>query len=158
MTYRVLIMEDDRDLIGQWEQAFSDAGITAIKAGNRSEAEAILNSEHFDALVTDIFVTSAGRIDAGQGGILLIGHVRNPNLGLTPEWARSMPIVAVTATPAATMPYASEAPTFDPLEFTASKVDETLRKPFPPEQLVALVVELIERRAWDLAHSPTALS
>lgn len=145
MKYKVLIMEDDRDLLSQWVLAFSGVGVEATSSTSRSEAEDRLNAERFDALVTDIFVESGGVVTSGEGGLLLIGHVRNPGLGFTPEWARKIPIVAVTATQASKVTHAQTSPTFDPLNFASGGgADSVMRKPFEPQELVTLVISMIE--------------
>lgn len=145
MNYRVLIMEDDRDLLNQWAVAFEGVGVEVAKSASRSEAEAFLNAEQFDALVTDIFVESGGSVSSGEGGLLLIGHVRNPGLGFTPNWAKTMPIIAVTATPASKVTHAQTSPTFDPLNFASGGgATSTMRKPFEPQELVTLTILLIE--------------
>lgn len=140
-------MEDDRDLLNQWALAFSGVGAEVARSASRSEAEALLNETEFDALVTDIFVETGGGVVSGEGGLLLIGHVRNPGLGFTPDWAKTMPIVAVTATQASRVTHAQTSPTFDPLNFASGGgADNTMRKPFEPQELVTLVIRLIESR------------
>ncbi len=138
-------MEDDRDLLNQWASSFEGIGFEVAMSASRTEAEAFLNETRFDALVTDIFVESGGAVTAGEGGLLLIGHVRNPGLGFTPEWAKTMPIVAVTATQASRVTQAQTSPTFDPLNFASGGgADSTMRKPFETQELVTVVVDLIE--------------
>ncbi len=122
----VLIVEDDPDAREIAERSITDAGGTAIAAGNATEALAALASGRatLHVLISDIGLP-------GTDGYTLLDTIR----GL-PNDMGAMPAIAVTA-------YASAA---DAQRALARGFSCHITKPYTPSTLVSAVREAIDRR------------
>ena len=134
----VLIFEDDLDLASQWKDEFDRREILAEHANSISLAKAFCNRQRFDLVITDIFLKDmSGRI-LPEGGITLLQYMRQPELRQFPAWCADIPKIGITG-----------APVFN--EHDVLKLAEdfgcsfTARKPFTPDYLVDLAIEIIER-------------
>lgn len=57
----ILVIEDDRDLRDAVAMGLTHAGFRVVKAGTVAEANAKLTQQHFDCVVTDLFLEKATR-------------------------------------------------------------------------------------------------
>lgn len=130
----LLIMEDDVDQGLLLSAGLQDAGHQVKIAHNSDEAWLLLTKERFDVLITDIFVrTHTGSIEAGQGGIALIGKIRQTRIADIPEDNRNMKIIALTGSGGGDSDY-------DPLkDATLVGADATLRKPATFEEILCTI-------------------
>ena len=92
---RILLLEDDAGFAEVVQMGLTDAGHDLTVAKTGSEAVAHLMASEFDVLITDIFVKSNGR-PVPDGGLLLIGRVRNAIFGSELWNARDIPIISVS--------------------------------------------------------------
>ena len=74
MKHRVLVVDDDPDVLDLMERFVSRAGYEVVKAGGAFEALEVLESAPPEALVLDIMMP-------GRSGIDVLEHVRwHPDL------------------------------------------------------------------------------
>lgn len=91
----ILLMEDDHDQAQLLGQILFEAGYEVISCGTGNDALARIEKGGIDLLLTDIFVSSGGRLRP-DGGILLIGRLRAArSLPVNRRWAL-IPIIAIT--------------------------------------------------------------
>lgn len=91
----VLVMEDDL-AVGAWiADVLQDEGHSVDVYSSVSEARVALASERYDILITDIFIHQNGRL-IPDGGISLIGWVRNPRSASGATQLRDLPIIAIS--------------------------------------------------------------
>jgi len=142
-TFKVLIFEDDQDLVNQWIKTFKQNGLIVEHAMNVEEAIEHCNQTQFDAIVLDICITDNNGELVNRGGFTLLSSLRNTGMKKTPPWAATVPVLVVTG-------YNSiEKMGFDPL-FSAKAlggqhITETYRKPFKPEALYQELIALINK-------------
>lgn len=91
----ILIMEDEPEIALWISRTLSECGHDADITRTGSEALTTLHETHYDLLITDIYVR-AGGMPIPDGGIKLIGHVRQCGQGPNQDWLRQMPILAVS--------------------------------------------------------------
>ncbi len=141
MQKRVLILEDDFSLAYNWAGAFTERGYIADVAQKRDEAEGMAEGQPYDVVVVDLFIEGMDGRPSGDGGIMLISHLRRPvRSGF--EWAERAVIVAVTG--------AEPSPLLDHLEFATSfGADMSIRKPVQIDQLIDEVEECLRQKGPD---------
>ncbi len=140
LPHRVLILEDDLDLVQQWRAAINALGIVAETASRRVDAELACASTRYDLVIIDIFIRSPEGELTGDGGFTFIAHLRSPALAQTPEWGRTVPIIAVSGS--------ERMHGFDALDHARHMgATVALRKPISPHELAQLVKQHIEGTA-----------
>jgi CheY-like chemotaxis protein len=129
-------MEDDDLQAAVFERALSAEGHQVIVTSGATEAVAYLSEHQVDLIVTDIFVRHENGISA-DGGILLIGKIRNARFGADPKLPKtvsSIPIIATTGVGV------SSYSRIDPLESARDLgADYVLRKPIDLDELNMIV-------------------
>ena len=133
---KVLILEDDFDLVQSWRDKFEQAGIETVHVHGATEGLAQIQHDHVDAVIADIFI----RDDSGQPlkdrGILLLGKMRTQ----LPRNAQPKTIAVSGFMP-------SKYSGIDPLVTVENMgADLVMRKPFRADELVAAVLELLQPR------------
>ena len=106
MKHRVLVVDDDPDVLDLMERFVSKAGYDVVTAGSAFEAIEVLESAPPEALVLDVMMP-------GRSGIDVLEHVRwHPDL-------TELPVICVTA-----VPHSEEVLAFIQ-DFSAGLVDKT---------------------------------
>lgn len=137
MAWNVLIFEDDIDLCRQWTSALGEAGHRATVAGSGSEAVAWCLEEDFDLMIVDMYLVGPDGAHSADGGLKLIGRLRNGLVSDLDDRYRTVPIIAVTASPAFNG--------FDVLALARrSGANKVLRKPFSADQLIGEAEALMQ--------------
>lgn len=119
---RVLVVEDDKDLNRQLEQAFADAGYAVDKAFDGEEGHFLGDTEPYDAVVLDIGLPKAD-------GISVLEKWRRAG--------RTMPVLILTARDRWN----------DKVAGIDAGADDYVTKPFHVEEVLARVRALIRRAA-----------
>ena len=132
----ILVMEDDELQAAVFERALRGEGHIVDLTASASEALACLADRSYDLLITDIYVRNSSGLTP-DGGILLIGKVRNARFGVDPSLPKhlaSIPIIAITGAGATS--YSR----IDPLESARDLgADFVLRKPLDLDELALSV-------------------
>lgn len=116
---RVLVVDDEPDVLMLTCTALEDAGYDVIRAKDVPQARKLLLSEIPDIIVTDIMMPE-------ESGFSLIKYIRE-NSGI-----RNIPIIVTSVLD-------SEAEIFQ------QGADSYLPKPFTPEELIKMVTDLVNR-------------
>ena len=116
---RVLVVDDEPDVLMLTCTALEDAGFDVIRAKDVPQARKLLLSEIPDIIVTDIMMPE-------ESGFSLIKFIRE-NSGI-----RNIPIIVTSVLD-------SEAEIFQ------QGADSYLPKPFTPEELIKMVTDLVNR-------------
>ncbi len=125
---RLLLVEDDRDLNRQLEQAFVDAGYAVDKAYDGEEGHFLGDTEPYDIVVLDI------------------GLPKMDGLTVLESWrreGRSMPVLMLTARDRWS----------DKVSGIDAGADDYVTKPFHVEEVLARVRALIRRAAGHAAST-----
>jgi DNA-binding NtrC family response regulator len=72
MSLRVLVVEDDMDLLFLYEKALTQGGIEVVTSGNATTAIALLSREKFDIIILDLNLPDAY-------GTVVIDHIQEDN-------------------------------------------------------------------------------
>lgn len=123
---RILIVEDDRDLNRQLEQAFTDAGYVVDKASDGEDGHYLGDTEPYDAVVLDIGLPK-------MDGITVLEKWRREG--------RGMPVLILTARDRWS----------DKVSGIDAGADDYVTKPFHVEEVLARVRALIRRAAGHAA-------
>ncbi|MFW5878198.1 MAG: response regulator [Myxococcota bacterium] len=127
---KILIVDDDEDVIEQLSMVLGGAGYEVHPAGSQAEGEEVLLSMKPDMAIVDLMMEEM------DSGFVLAHNIRR----LYPE----IPIVMLTAVTAATglsfTSTSAEARTW-------AQVDEIMDKPVRPEQVLSLVGRLLGERS-----------
>ncbi|NER78807.1 MAG: response regulator transcription factor [Leptolyngbya sp. SIO1D8] len=123
-TGKVLLVDDEAGLREAVQAYLEDSGFTVEVAGNATEGWEKLQLSTPDVLISDIMMP---QVDGYQ----FLEQVRED-----PRY-KSLPFVFLTA----------RGMTSDRIQGYSAGVDAYLSKPFDPEELVAIVANLIERKA-----------
>lgn len=134
----ILVLEDDDLQRVRISEILTDAGHDVFACSTADETRAQLAQERYDLLVTDIFIYEHGSV-VPDGGISLIGWIRNSRAASGLEWIREMPILAISG--------ATARPGQRFILATASTVgaDDSLSKPFRPPELLKKVGDLLAK-------------
>ncbi len=119
---RVLVVEDEPDLLKQVSRALQEAGYSVDQASDGEEGEFLGSTEPYDAVVLDLGLP---KVD----GITVLNHWRQNE--------RAMPVLILTARGS----WNEKVSGFD------AGADDYLTKPFHMEELLARVRALIRRTA-----------
>lgn len=134
---KVLLVEDDLDLIAHVLPRFEPEGIVAEHVSNASDARIALRDPSFTVAVLDV------RLGAGSDGLALCRELRDAGVGV--------PILMLTALDG--IP--------DRVAGLAAGADDYLSKPFAFDELVARIRALSRRhlahRSGILRHGPVEL-
>ncbi|NIZ08450.1 response regulator [Pseudooceanicola sp. HF7] len=136
---KILLLEDDTDQAELMAQYLYQVGHEVRIVSDASVAIEALSSDVFDLAITDIFIRQGG-VMVGNGGLRLIGNIRNgkrPDTGATPH---DIPIIAISGV--------LGGPTDDHFLKMADSVGANLRmmKPVHPKQLLAAIEKLLAER------------
>ena len=121
MAERILVVEDDPDMLETAAEALERAGYVVVKARSGRAAEGVLRTSTIDVVVTDLKMPKMGGLE-----VLRIAKDADPEIV----------VILITAFP--TVDTAVEA-----MKFGAS---DYLMKPFSGEQLLAVVEGSLEKR------------
>ncbi|MEM0987400.1 MAG: response regulator [Pseudomonadota bacterium] len=91
----ILIMEDDVDQAYELSNILTEAGHDVIWRSNAADARAALETERFDLLIADIYVHRRGQ-PLPDGGISLIGWMRNAIADPVRAWMAEVPVIAIS--------------------------------------------------------------
>ena len=127
MAERLLVVEDDPEMLETCSEVLERAGYEVVKAGSGREAEGVLRTSGVDVVVTDLKMPKIGGLD-----VLRIAKEADPEIV----------VILITAFP--TVETAVEA-----MKFGAS---DYLMKPFSGEQLLAVVEGSLEKRRTKEAY------
>ncbi len=119
--HRVLVVDDEPDLLMLTCTALEDAGFDVLRAKDVPQARKLLLSEIPDLIVTDIMMPD-------ESGYSLIKYVREKS-GI-----KNTPIVVTSVLD-------SEAEVFQ------QGADAYLSKPFTPDELIKMVTDLVNRES-----------
>ena len=124
---RVLIMEDNRNLALEWKNTFVLNQCDVEVTHNGEDARLFLELEHFDLVITDLFV------EGRKGGLHVLSHL----VGMGPD---APPSIAVTGSFA----YSSRSAEQNLFLAQASRLGASvnLAKPFPAIELVSIARSL----------------
>jgi CheY-like chemotaxis protein len=133
---KILIIDDDPDMVLAIRMCLEGAGHKAVSAANGSEGLKKMKADRPDLIVLDVMMDSATE------GFQVALALRKPEPKSEFESFRSIPIVMLTAIHSTT-----------PLRFGPEQdylpVDAFVDKPFKPEDLVAKVNELLKGKRPD---------
>ena len=135
---KILIFEDDRDLVAQWTACFNKHNYDVINAVNIIQAEFYCKQYQFELIIVDMFIVDdkSGEL-SNQGGISFLHYLKQPILRDFPEYYQKVPKIGVTG--------AKVVHQFDMLDLAREYgCNVTLRKPFLPEKLLNIALELIQ--------------
>lgn len=93
---QVLIMEDEIDQANLLGEIVSRAGHEVAVSYSGIEAFALLQDQHFDAVLTDIYVIEDGHVGPSNGGLFLINKIRAWRREGAPDWVYALKIIAIT--------------------------------------------------------------
>lgn len=129
MIYRILIMEDDLRLALEWRDVFQLNHYEVTLTHNGDEAIKMLETVHFDLVVTDLFVAK------GRGGLSVVGK-------LIKMGRSAPPVIAVTG-----MLRENEAGDTNSFLRQARLLgaSASIEKPFAAAELIILAEKLIEQ-------------
>ncbi len=134
---RVLVVDDDPDVVEQLTIALKGAGYEVFAGSSQKEAEELLLSVHPDAAILDLMMEQM------DSGFVICHYLKN----LYPD----VPVILLTAVTAATgLSFASSS-----AEAQAwIKADRVLDKPVRTEQIKAEVRRLLRGRGAEAAEKP----
>jgi DNA-binding NtrC family response regulator len=127
MSERILVIDDDRDILDLCALALKHAGYEAVTAESGQEVVAILRATAVDAVVVDLRMPSMGGLE-----VLQVAKEVDPNIV----------VILMTA-------YPTVATAVEAMRFGAS---EYLAKPFLPEQLIQVLQRGLEVRRTKETH------
>ncbi len=119
---RLLVVEDDKDLAGQFRRALSDAGYAVDLAGDGEEGHFLGDTEPYDAVILDLGLPILD-------GITVLRRWR--------EDGRNMPVLILTARDRWS----------DKVSGIDAGADDYLAKPFHMEEMLARMRALLRRAA-----------
>ncbi|MFN3229569.1 MAG: response regulator [Asticcacaulis sp.] len=135
-AYRVLLVDDDPEILSLLESVLERNGIVAMSARNTTEADAALERFAADLIVLDLMME-------GEDGLSFCRRLRKHS---------NVPIIMLTA-------IAEDVDRIVGLEIGA---DDYVSKPFNPRELVARIKSVLRRvresRPADSKSSPSALA
>jgi CheY-like chemotaxis protein len=131
---KILIVDDDRDLCDSVKVIFEHAGYNMLTAASRSEGMEKIRAEQPDLIILDVMMETATE------GFQLSLQLRDRSPDAEYAAYRDIPILMLTAIHTTT-----------PLRFAPDQdylpVDAFLDKSADPDQLLAKVDELIQKRS-----------
>lgn len=137
---KILVMEDDAEQAAMLNEALVAAGYSVVVCENATTAWITIQIEKFDLLIADIFVKERGAY-ISDGGVLLIGRVRNVRYFEESPWLEALPVLAISGS----FPVNLAA---DTLALSKSVgANECLRKPISLDALYDVVRLLLDQRA-----------
>ena len=125
---KILLIDDDEDILFLVEKSFTQAGHGVVSSSDPRRALPLARNGRFDAIVLDVMMPKIS-------GWNLLEHIRNEPA------TRSLPVVLLTALSSVS----------DRVRGLRSGADDYLTKPFEPEELIARVEGLLQRRAEPVA-------
>lgn len=138
----ILIMEDDVEQASLLKECLSEMRHEAIVSHNANDALRIATERRPDLLISDIFVRDKqGRLT--EGGVLLIGRIRNAGLKPQTRWMADLPVIAITGARSDE----SRVPTLEIA--TTIGASKCMEKPISFSALRAAVDELLENVSSD---------
>ena len=137
MVQKILIMEDDPIQSELLFEALSGNGYEAVVTTSASEALRELEKTRYDLIIADIYVKENGKY-VPNGGLLLLGRLRNTTDLSQYAWWRDLPVIVISG--AVNLP--GQTSIFSTAESLGAT--RTLGKPFELEQLFSAVEDLIE--------------
>jgi two-component system alkaline phosphatase synthesis response regulator PhoP len=129
MTYKILIADDELDLLNTVRAYLEDAGFQALVATNGRDAVAVVRHDKPDLVILDLMMPVMDGWEAAR-------QIRRES---------AVPIIMLTAR-------VEDADKIAGLEMGA---DDYITKPFSPRELVARVRAVLRRTHGDLALEPT---
>ena len=121
---KILLVDDDEDILFLLEQSLSKAGHVVRSTSDPRRALPLVRSGRFDAIVLDVMMPKISGWD-------LLGQIREQSE------SRSTPLVLLTALSSVS----------DRVRGLRSGADDYLTKPFDPDELIARLEGMIERRS-----------
>jgi PAS domain S-box-containing protein len=115
---RILVVDDQGEIIDLLEDVLGGAGYTVVKASGGNEALARLEAEPFDLLITDLGMP-------GMSGWEVVHEARRIRPGIR------------------TLLLTGWAATLDPEEIRRNGVDQTLKKPFEMDEILRMVRDIL---------------
>ncbi len=125
---RLLLIEDDAELVGYMRSDLAKAGFAVDVAVNGIDGEYLGDSEPYDAVVLDL------------------GLPQRPGMEILKSWRRQnnlVPVIVLTARDA----------WYERVDGFKAGADDYLGKPFHIEELIARIRALIHRRHGSSSHS-----
>lgn len=92
---RILILEDDAEIAFNLSELLSEEGHETDWHRTAGEAREALEHGRFDLLICDIYIYKGGKIVA-DGGLALIGWIRNAVFSESHAWLQGFPIIAIS--------------------------------------------------------------
>jgi len=130
--YKILVVDDDPDIITSVRLTLESEDFQVISANNGTEGLKKIQSEHPDLIILDVMM------DTMTEGFQLSLELRNPDPTSRYFQFREIPILMLTSIHSTT-----------PLRFEPTKeylpVDAFVDKPIDPESLLAKVKELLRK-------------
>jgi DNA-binding response OmpR family regulator len=117
---RVLVIEDDMDLLFLYEKALAQSGIEVTTSGNATTAIAILSREKFDIIILDLNLPDAY-------GTVVIDHIKDDERHSVKQ------VVIITANDRWTH------------DIEERGVEHILVKPVSMAQIVQLIKQLVDK-------------
>ena len=122
----ILIVEDDRDLAGLWQQYLQNQNHTVDVCSSVEDAEILIHSNPYDVAIIDIFLREGERVHS-EGGITLINRVRLKEVTATIR--QRLMVLAITGAPERSFGQ------FNALDSVADLSDSVMHKPVPLDAL-----------------------
>jgi CheY-like chemotaxis protein len=139
----ILVMEDDKLQASVFDRLLTGEGHDVVVTGTASEAVSAIATKEIDLVITDIYVRNESGLTA-DGGILLIGKIRNARFGIDPKLPKSIASVPIIATTGAG---ATSYTRIDPLESAQDLgADIVLRKPIDLDELSLSVSHALSQK------------
>ncbi|MEM1383099.1 MAG: response regulator [Pseudomonadota bacterium] len=132
----ILIMEDDAEFAFGLRDLLEMEGHEVRWSRGATEALEVLKQTKIDLVITDIYIYHDGRI-VRDGGISLIGGMRQIGSGIGYKSPRNTPVIAITAASS----YPGNAHILDTAQSVGAQY--ALAKPFSDKELLDLVVEAL---------------
>ncbi len=131
MTYKILVADDERDLLNTVRAYLEDAGFQVLVVTNGRDAVAAVRHDKPDLVILDLMMPVMDGWETAR-------HIRREG---------AVPIIMLTAR-------VDDADKIAGLEMGA---DDYITKPFSPRELVARVRAVLRRTHGDLALEPTTV-
>ncbi len=131
MTYKILVADDERDLLNTVRAYLEDAGFQVLVVTNGRDAVAAVRHDKPDLVILDLMMPVMDGWETAR-------HIRREG---------AVPIIMLTAR-------VNDADKIAGLEMGA---DDYITKPFSPRELVARVRAVLRRTHGDLALEPTTV-
>lgn len=126
---RILIMEDSLPLAMEWRNLFQLNGYDVVLTHNGEDAVAVLENQHVDLVITDLFVPQ------GKGGLTVMGKLASMS-------SNAPPVIAVTGA-IGSNEFSSDQNRFL-RQANRLGANWAIEKPFLPTELYELAEDLLQ--------------